>query len=349
MSDQPDQPTSGEDPEATVGDAGESDDASETDGGAEEVTQEQATNDIADGRETAPRNDGVETEDTAPDAGEPIAEIVDAVITAHDIEIDEIATGGSVSENERVLTPVEESEYEDLTQVVGEEKPETVARALSLFGAGFASVVDQLTEERERADELESRLRRKQAEFQNYKKRQKDRLEEEKQRATEDLVTRLLDVRDNLQRALDQDEDVDIRDGVESTLQQFDQQLERENVQRIEPNDGEEVDPQRHEVLATVESEQPTDAIAECYRPGYEMSGKVIRPAQVTVSAGSEAENDDPAYTEEGPKDEGDQRPDGNDADPNDSTRSERDTEAPTQDGESSSATEEPSHNEEKR
>jgi molecular chaperone GrpE len=99
-------------------------------------------------------------------------------------------------------------------------------------------------------------------------------------------VERLLDVRDNLQRALDQDDDADIRGGVESTLRQFDQELEREEVGRIEPAPGDETDPQRHEVLMRVASDQPEDAVADVHRPGYEMGGKVLRPAQVTVSEG---------------------------------------------------------------
>jgi len=117
-------------------------------------------------------------------------------------------------------------------------------------------------------------------------------MEEERQRATEDLVGRLLDVRDNLARALEQDEDADIRGGIESTLVQFDEELDRENVEVIEPDLGAEVEPQRHEVLITVESDQPEDTVAQLHRPGYEMAGKVLRPAQVAVSDGSLADDD---------------------------------------------------------
>ena len=107
---------------------------------------------------------------------------------------------------------------------------------------------------------------------------------EEKQRATEDLVTRLFDVRDNLQRALEQDEDADIRDGVEATLRQFDDVLDAEGVEVIDPEPGQEVDPTQHQVLARVESDEESGAIADVHRPGYEMGEKVLREAQVTVS-----------------------------------------------------------------
>jgi len=141
----------------------------------------------------------------------------------------------------------------------------------------------------ETVEDLEGRLKRKQADFQNYKKRAKKRQDQIRDRATEDLVERLLDVRDNLNRAVDGDHDdvESIREGVEMTLKEFDRVLEDENVAEIAPDPGSAVDPQRHEVMMQVESDQPTDTIAEVYAPGYEMSDKVLRTAQVTVSDGT--------------------------------------------------------------
>lgn len=150
------------------------------------------------------------------------------------------------------------------------------------------SLREQIEDQEHTIEELESNLKRKQADFKNYKKRMKKRREQERKRATEDLVTRLIDVRDNLKRGLKQDGD--IREGVESTLNQFDHVLEGENVEEIAPEPGKEVDPQRHEVLMRVESEQPADAIDDVHRPGYEMAGKIIREAQVTVSNGESPE-----------------------------------------------------------
>lgn len=140
----------------------------------------------------------------------------------------------------------------------------------------------------ERIDELESRLRRAQADFQNYKKRQKKRQEQRAASATENLVERLLGVRDNLKRALEAEHDdvSALREGVKMTLSEFDRVLDAENVSEIDPQPGTDVDPQRHEVLVRVESEHPEGTIAEVYQPGYELGEKVLRAAQVTVSDG---------------------------------------------------------------
>jgi len=149
-------------------------------------------------------------------------------------------------------------------------------------------LAEELREERseyeERIDDLESKLTRKQADFQNFKKRQQKKLEQQQARATESLVEDLLPVRDNLARALEQDGDADIREGVEGTLRELDRVLADQGVERIEPEPGEEPDPERHEVLMRVESDRPVGTIEELYRPGYEMGEKVIRTAQVTVS-----------------------------------------------------------------
>jgi molecular chaperone GrpE len=144
----------------------------------------------------------------------------------------------------------------------------------------------------------EERLEHTRADFKNYKERAKRKQEEIKERATEDLVERLLEVRDNLGRALEEESgDADsLREGVDMTRKQFDRVLNEENVERIDPDPGTAVDPERHEVLMRVESDQPADTIADVYRPGYEMAGKILRTAQVTVSEGdSEAGDPDDA------------------------------------------------------
>ncbi len=228
--------------------------------------------------------DGDVAGDTDGDAGEkPEGTLADTIADVLPREHTDGEGKGSVSDvevEEEFLERVERADTEEIAGLVAtlRERVETLE--------------ERLDDRAEEVADLESRLKRKQADFQNYKKRQKERLAEEKQRATEDLVERLVDVRDNLARALDQDEDADIRDGVETTLRQFDEQFERENVERLEPEPGEEVDPQRHETLATIESDQPEGTIAERHRPGYEMAGKVIRPAQVVVSDGSGDEGD---------------------------------------------------------
>jgi len=172
----------------------------------------------------------------------------------------------------------------ELGERVAEADPEELADEIAALRERAEDAEDRAAEAEERVEELESKLKRKQADFQNFKKRMERKQERERERATEDLVERLLDVRDNLVRALDQDEDAEIRPGIEKTLDQFDRVLDAEDVRAIDPEPGEAVDPERHEVLMRVDSEHPAGTVEGVHRPGYEMADRVLRPAQVTVA-----------------------------------------------------------------
>ncbi|WP_049898266.1 nucleotide exchange factor GrpE [Halococcus agarilyticus] len=173
---------------------------------------------------------------------------------------------------------------EELEARVEDASTEELAREIAGLRDRAATAERELETQTDEIDDLESKLKRKQADFQNYKQRTQRQQEDLQERATEDLVERLLDVRDNLARALSEDTDADIRPGVESTLAEFDRVLAEENLATIEPEPGSEVDPQRHEVMMRIESDEPEDTVAEVFRPGYEMGEKVLRPAQITVS-----------------------------------------------------------------
>ncbi|RJX45177.1 nucleotide exchange factor GrpE [Halonotius aquaticus] len=164
------------------------------------------------------------------------------------------------------------------------DSDETLTEPATELRSRIEALENEVAEKNNEIDELTEKLSRARADFKNYKKRTKQQQEEMKARATEELVERLTDVRDNLVRALDQDDDADIRPGVESTLESFDRALEDENVAFISPAAGDEVDPERHEVMQRVDSDQPAGTIVDIYQEGYEMADKVLQPARVTVS-----------------------------------------------------------------
>ena len=164
------------------------------------------------------------------------------------------------------------------------DSDETLTEPATELRSRIEALENEVAEKNNEIDELTEKLSRARADFKNYKKRTKQQQEEMKARATEELVERLTDVRDNLVRALDQGDDADIRPGVESTLESFDRALEDENVAFISPAAGDEVDPERHEVMQRVDSDQPAGTIVDIYQEGYEMADKVLQPARVTVS-----------------------------------------------------------------
>ncbi|WP_280585330.1 nucleotide exchange factor GrpE [Halorubrum sp. Boch-26] len=165
------------------------------------------------------------------------------------------------------------------------EHDEALAREVAELEAELAETREELLAAEEEAEELTSKLARVKADFSNYKQRAKRKQEEIRERASESLVERIAPVRNDLLRALDQEEGSDLRPGVESTLEKFDEVLAEEGVESIDPEPGEEVDPARHQVMLRVESDQPDGTVHEVYEPGYEMGDRVVSEAKVTVSA----------------------------------------------------------------
>jgi molecular chaperone GrpE len=165
------------------------------------------------------------------------------------------------------------------------EHDEALAREVAALEAELAETREELLEAEEEVEELTSKLARVKADFSNYKQRAKRKQDEIRERASEALVERITPVRNDLLRALDQEEGSDLRPGVESTLEKFDEVLAEEGVEPIAPEPGDEVDPSRHQVMLRVESDQPEGTVHEVYEPGYEMGDRVVSEAKVTVSA----------------------------------------------------------------
>jgi len=219
---------------------------------------------------------GTTTEDVgedgdAPETSEDVQRMLDRV-TEYD---DELAHKvNSIVEEARDLNGTvkhQREELEDLSERI-ESQAETIGELqteLDEYEAALNERDEQIAAYEEEIEDLKSRLKRKQADFQNYKKRAKKRQQQIKDRAAEDLVERLIGVRDNLKRALEEESgDVEtLRDGVDMTLREFDRILEDENVSEIDPDPGTEADPQRHEVMMQVDSDQPEGPSPTSTRP----------------------------------------------------------------------------------
>ncbi len=136
-------------------------------------------------------------------------------------------------------------------------------------------------------DELRVTLLRRQADFDNYRKRvEKERTEDQK-RATARVVESLIPVLDSFERALAAHDDPNYqgyRKGFELIYKQLMENLAKLGVERTAPV-GEAFDPHRHEALDRAESREHADGtILEVFQPGYEYNGRVLRPAMVRVA-----------------------------------------------------------------
>lgn len=148
----------------------------------------------------------------------------------------------------------------------------------------------KLQEER---DSLFERLARVTADFRNAQKR----LEEDKRQAIEyansSLITAVLPVIDNFERALSVDpaktDVAAILKGMQLIHDQWLAVLKAQHVEQIAPAPGEKFDPAMHQAIMQQPSEQYKDAkepvVTMLLQKGYAMRGRVLRPAQVAVNA----------------------------------------------------------------
>ncbi len=127
------------------------------------------------------------------------------------------------------------------------------------------------------------------ADFDNLRKRTARELEERTARANERLLKDLLPVFDHFELALAAGDDSPFAQGVRMIAEEFRKVLEQSGAEVIDASaEGTTVDPMVHEVLSMV----PHATIAQgCvvsqFRKGWRLGGKVVRPAQVIVSAGA--------------------------------------------------------------
>lgn len=152
--------------------------------------------------------------------------------------------------------------------------------------SGLLSRLEELNKEKEELFQNYLRLR---ADFENYRRRTREELSQAREKATEDVVLKILPVLDNLERAVNSYGDAEKwREGVQMVLRQFQELLAGEGVAPIQAV-GEIFDPQRHEAVAReIVLDQPENVIIDELQKGYLFKDKTLRPSLVKVAAREE-------------------------------------------------------------
>lgn len=146
---------------------------------------------------------------------------------------------------------------------------------------------DEIEAAQLKSEELFDRLQRLQAEFDNYRKRMENRFSDAARFASEGILLKVLEVYDNLERALEVDFSKDssaAKEGVAAIEKQVRNLLDREGVK---PKDsmGMPFDPYyQHAVGTENDAAKPDGVVVDVYQKGYMLKEKVLRPALVVVN-----------------------------------------------------------------
>ena len=129
------------------------------------------------------------------------------------------------------------------------------------------------------------------AEFDNYKKRLVREREELVKYGFEKAARDVLQVADNLQRAMDhipESTDKNLRAGIQMVLDQLNSTLQKHGVEAVAAS-GKGFDPHLHEAVGQLPSESPAGTVIQEHQKGYVLHGRLLRPARVIISSGPAA------------------------------------------------------------
>ena len=157
--------------------------------------------------------------------------------------------------------------------------------------------LEQKLEEAEaEAKSAHDRFLRVSAEFENFKKRTRREVDDFRKYANEALIKELLNVVDNLERAMESSieakENNQLLEGVDLTIKEILKIFEKFNVKPIEALEK-EFDPAVHQAVLQEPSEAyPDNTVIREFQRGYTIHERLLRPAMVVVSKAAEGPGD---------------------------------------------------------
>ncbi|QQS20664.1 MAG: nucleotide exchange factor GrpE [Candidatus Moraniibacteriota bacterium] len=144
-----------------------------------------------------------------------------------------------------------------------------------------------LAMERLREDGYLNDVKRISADFENYKRRQEERMKELSSRCTERFSLEMIPILDNFRAAAlhvpESEKENSWMTGLTYIGKQIEEMLERQGLVKFEAKEGEEFDPHRHEAVSR-EGEGNEGKIVRMLQPGYLIGTRVVRPAKVVTS-----------------------------------------------------------------
>jgi len=182
----------------------------------------------------------------------------------------------------------DEQKQETVETTEGQENNEQVVETAEEITESneAASFQSQLEEKDKLIQEQMDRVKRLQADFDNFRRRTRQEKEELSAIVSQNLIKELLPLLDNFERALVADvtnESSALRDGVEMIYKQFFATLEKNGLEAIDAV-GQKFDPNFHEaIMRAADETQEDDTVVEELQRGYSVRGRVIRPSMVKV------------------------------------------------------------------
>lgn len=186
-----------------------------------------------------------------------------------------------------------EESQEMYEESMKQEEQAQMSEEMSGDAQRIAELEAQLAQSKQEAAENWNKYVRERAEMDNFRKRQERLAADRVAREKKTLIHKVLEVMDNVERALVYQETMD-KQALQHTLRmliwQLNEVMRGEGLTPV-PALGEAFDPYIHEAIEAVEdSDQPEGTVVEEVLKGYKMGDETLRPARVKVSSGNKGQ-----------------------------------------------------------
>src|SRR5687767_2736996 len=169
----------------------------------------------------------------------------------------------------------------------GPEDKTTVLPETAVALVEMERLQQELAASEERAKNHWEQYLRALADVENVRKRAAKDLESTRQFAVEKFAQDLIGVKDSLELAVNSAKaDVSsLIEGQQATQRLLSKAFEKAQIEEINPAEGESFNPELHEAMMTQPSDAAPNSVLAVIQRGYQLNGRLLRPARVVVSA----------------------------------------------------------------
>jgi molecular chaperone GrpE len=149
------------------------------------------------------------------------------------------------------------------------------------------SLEEQLSATEAKLAEMHDAFMRAKADAENIRRRAQEDVSKAHKFAIESFAEAMVPVRDSLEMALKVEAPTvdSIKEGVEMTLKQLTAAFEKNRLVEVMPQPGDKLDPNKHQAVAVVPSDQEANTVVAVLQKGYMIADRLLRPAIVTAAA----------------------------------------------------------------
>jgi molecular chaperone GrpE len=175
-------------------------------------------------------------------------------------------------------------------EVSNQQDPQAAANAENAAQAAQpsadAGLEEQLSATEAKLAEMHDAFMRAKADAENIRRRAQEDVSKAHKFAIESFAEAMVPVRDSLEMALKVEAPTveSIKEGVEMTLKQLTAAFEKNRLVEVMPQPGDKLDPNKHQAVAVVPSEQEANTVVSVLQKGYMIADRLLRPAIVTAA-----------------------------------------------------------------